>query len=72
MTRQKQRRLSKSPVRPSEVLDLRGLKAGVCRLLEPEHPLRIAVMQEPDQLPRAQGIARLQAYARLALALRRP
>lgn len=69
MTRRR-RASTSSPNRLPEVLDLRDLKAGVCRLLEPSHPLRIAVMQEPDQLPRAQGIARLQAYARLALAMR--
>ena len=52
-----------------DVIDLRRCKAAAMRL-PPNHPLRLAIVQEPDELPRSRGLGKLETYIRLAMALR--
>jgi hypothetical protein len=52
------------------VIDLRPLKEEARRLLPPGNGFRIALLAEPDQLPRAVALEKLETYLRLALALR--
>ena len=49
-----------------DVVDLRPVKAGAQRLFPPGHPLREALSQEPDVLPRSQAQARFVVYLRWA------
>jgi hypothetical protein len=51
-------------------VDLRPLKAEARRLLPPGNSFRIALLAEPDQLPRALALVKLETFLRLALALR--
>lgn len=56
---------------PNEALiDLRKAKEAALRLPY-DHPVRLALLQEPDFLPRPEGIGKLETYIRLAMALRR-
>lgn len=52
-------------------VNLRDIKAGVQRLFPPGHPLREALLREPDELTREDARSRLVAYVRLACAYRR-
>jgi hypothetical protein len=51
-------------------MDLRPLKAEARRLLPPGNGFRVALLAEPDHLPHARAIEKLETYLRLALALR--
>lgn len=53
-----------------EVLDLRPCKQRATKLFSPGHPLREALLNEPDFLPRAEGLAKLEAYLRMLLVMR--
>ena len=53
----------------NDVIDLRACKAAAMRLA-PSHPVRLGLLQEPDEVPRKEGLAKLETYIRLALALR--
>jgi len=67
------------PTRPDSMVDLggrpvvdfRAVKAGVQRLFAPGHPLREALLREPDQIGRDEARNRLAVYLRLACAYRR-
>jgi len=52
-----------------DLVDMRQLKATTIRLLGPGHPLRDALSREPDTLPRAIGLAKLETYLQWILAL---
>jgi hypothetical protein len=57
------------PAKPNgddPLVDLRPLKREFRRLLPPTHPNRIAVQGEPDFLPLAEAIAKIQTYLRIA------
>ena len=53
------------------LLDLRPVKRAVERLFPGGHPAREAIHQEPDALPRAEGVTRLGVYVRVLFALRK-
>jgi hypothetical protein len=55
---------------PSGLIDLRACKVHVTKALPPDHPFRLALLQEPDFLPKPAGVAKLETYLRLAMALR--
>ena len=46
-------------------LDFRPLKAAARTRLPPGHPLRAILEQEPDAVPRAEGLVKLETYVRL-------
>jgi hypothetical protein len=52
------------------MVDLRPAKAEAQRLLPPGHPVRLALMQEPDFIPADTAQQKLETYIRLALAMR--
>jgi len=62
---------TRSEMGVSDSVDLRLCKQEVSRLYPPGNMLRELLMSEPDELPRAEGIAKLQTYARIALFSRR-
>ena len=46
-------------------MDFRRLKAAASRLFPAGHPLREAVMQEPDDVPASLALGKADAYLRL-------
>jgi hypothetical protein len=48
----------------SEVISMRPIKE-VIRGLSPDHPLRIVLLGEPDEMPRAEYGAKLKGWFRL-------
>ena len=50
---------------PEEVISLRALKAFV-RNLRPDHPLRIVLLGEPDEMSRYEYGSKLMGWIRLA------
>jgi hypothetical protein len=54
---------------PTDWIDLRPSKETVARLLPVSHPLRVALQQEPDFLPRDIGRAKIEAYLWILLSL---
>lgn len=53
----------------SDMVDFRPLKATAMRVLPGTHPLRIAVLAEPDWVPRGAALAKLETFAHMAYAL---
>ena len=51
-------------------VDLRRLKQATIRLYPSGHPLREAILREPDELPTDQAAGVLEAYLRMAFMLR--
>lgn len=52
------------------MVDLRPCKAHALQVLPPDHPFRIAILQEPDFLPADRADGKLETYIRLAMGLR--
>ena len=52
------------------VVDLRSCKVEAALILPPGHPLRELLLREPDFLPLAEGLGKLETYVRLAVILR--
>lgn len=50
-------------------VDLRACKDEIAHLLPQGHPLREALLREPDEVPWSEGIAKLETYLRLAKVL---
>jgi len=49
-------------------IDIRMVKETARRLYPPGHPLREAILGEPDSLPGSQALGKLEAYLRMVLA----
>lgn len=52
------------------VMDLRPLKIHAATAYPASHPFRLAILQEPDEVPYEVGAAKLETYLRLVMALR--
>ena len=52
-------------------IDLRRAKAEALRILSAGHPVREALVLEPDFLPRPEGLAKIEVFIRVLFALRR-
>lgn len=49
-------------------IDVRRIKDAARRLYPAGHPVREALLREPDSLPRGEALGKLEAYLRMALA----
>jgi hypothetical protein len=54
------------------MVDMRPLKRAFELRLPPTHPNRVAVMREPDFLPRAEAVAKVQTFLRIAASWQGP
>lgn len=58
------------PGRDAKPIDLRACKAAAARLFPPGTPFREALQQEPDFLPRPEGLVKLETYLRMVLTMK--
>jgi hypothetical protein len=50
---------------PAPIVDLREAKREAAQVLPPGHPVREALLREPDELPCVEGRAKIETYLRL-------